>query len=64
MVFASTSKEECSFCGTEVASNDGEFIEVMPMDQTENNSALRVQFARWACNACIAEYKEYMKDGE
>ena len=57
-------KEECSFCGTEVDRNDGEFIEVMPMDQPENNIGMQVHLARWACNGCIAEYKEYMKDGE
>ena len=64
MVFASTSKEECFFCGTEVDQKDGQFIEVMPVNQPENDSGLKVQFARWACNACIAEYKENTKNGE
>ena len=64
MVCASTSKEECSFCGAEVDRSDGEFIEVMEMEQPENNNGIRVQFARWACNGCIAEYKEGLKNGE
>ena len=57
-------KEECSFCGTEVDRKDGQFIEVMPVDQPENNSGLQVQFAKWACNDCIDEYKELMKNGK
>ena len=64
MVSASTSKEECFYCGTEVDRKDGAFIKVMAVDQPVNNSGLQAQFARWACNACIAEYKELMKDGE
>lgn len=55
-------KEECFFCGTEVDRKDGEFIEVMPINQPKNDSGLKVQFARWACNACIAQYKEFMKN--
>lgn len=56
-------KEVCFFCGREVESKDGEFIEVMKLAPNDNGG-MQVKLARWACNGCIAEYKEDLKDGE
>lgn len=57
-------KEECFFCGNEVTSKDGRFIEVMTPIQDENKIGLKIQMARWACNKCIVKYKGYLTDGK